>query len=94
MNNNSAHSTYQGVNNLKVNNSKIYEMSKTNTRLVLNIAGHGLIAVAVANLTFFSGSFLLALAGGVVIVKTLKHAKKSNNEIVAYKKALKSKYHK
>ena len=88
--NEAAQKTSTGISNLKVNNKKLYELTKANTQLVLNTAGHSLVALSVVNLVFHAGApLLLALAGAAVFVKTLQHLKETNKEYLAIKKLYK-----
>lgn len=70
------------IKNLKVNEKKIYELSKSRTELVLNVATHGLVAFAVANLAFATNNLFLVATCGIVLVKSIHHGIKSTKEIL------------
>lgn len=77
------------IANLNYNERRIYELAKANTRLVTNTLGHVFVAAGVINLALSAGSLLLVLAGGYIVVKTIKHASVTNKEISATKKLYK-----
>ena len=62
-----------GVNNLRVNYKKNYELSKNQTKFVLNMITHSVAAISVAHLTLGSGSLLLILVGGFVVYKIVEN---------------------
>ncbi len=70
------------IKNLKVNEKKIYELSKSGTELVLNVAGHGLVALAVTNLAFATNQIFLVAACGFVLVKSIQHGIKTTKELL------------
>lgn len=74
------------IKNLKVNEKKIYESTKSGTELVLNVAGHGLIAVAVTNLALATNQIFLLAACGFVLVKSIQHGIKSTKELLKERK--------
>ena len=62
-----------GINNLRVNYKKSYELSKNKTKFVVNMIVHSVAAVAVAHLTLGTGSILLILGGSFVVYKLVEH---------------------
>lgn len=73
------------IKNLKVNEKKIYETTKSGTELVLNVAGHGVLAFAITNLAFATNQIFLLAACGFVLVKTIQHGIKSTKELLKEK---------
>lgn len=84
--------TIVGIKNLKVNNEKMYELAKADTKLIFNTFEHVLIVAGIMNLIISVNSPILGILGGFVVVKTLLHTKKSNDEIISIKRLYK--YHK
>ena len=62
-----------GVNNLRVNYKKNYELSKNQTKFVLDMVVHSIAALSVAHLTLGSGSLLLILVGGFAVYKIIEN---------------------
>lgn len=77
------------INNLKVENSKLYNLVKSDTKLVLNTVGHGFVAICALSFALTTKSLIFFLASGYVIVKTALHAQKTNNEMLKEKKLIK-----
>ena len=78
------------ISNLKVDNEKIYELAKANTKLVLNTVGHSIVGISIVNLVISMGApLLLIIPAGIMLIKTYQHAKKTNDEINSVKKLYK-----
>lgn len=79
----------KGVNNLKVNYNKTYELAKTNTKMVLNTAGHAFVLVGIVHFAMAIGSPLVLIPGAIIAIKTLVHAKESNQKLAKEKSLIK-----
>lgn len=77
------------INNLKVSNNKVYELSKLNTKLVLNTCGHIFVGLAVTSLSLSTKSAIISTLGALVLAKTIIHGINTNKQISEEKKLIK-----
>lgn len=76
------HKASTAIKNLRVNEKKIYELSKSRTELVLNVATHGIVAIAVANLAIATNNLFLVATCGIVLIKSIKHGIESTKKLL------------
>ncbi len=79
------------ISNLNVNYQKLYEITKCNTKIVMNSLGSGMIVLGVAHLSFNLLPPLLLIPGGFIIYKTIKNAKIKHDNLLKQKSLLKKK---
>ena len=79
------------ITNLDVNYQKMYEISKCNTKIVMNSLGTGMIVLGVAHIALHFLSPLLLIPGGYIIYTTVKNAQINHKKLVEHKLSLKKK---
>ena len=77
------------VSNLNVNYQKMYEISKCNTKIVMNILSGGLICLGVTNLSLVLFPPLFLIPGGFVVVNTIKNSINKHKALVKQKATIK-----
>lgn len=77
------------ISNLEINTKKMLEVSKCNTKIVMNSLGCGMIVLGVAHIALTFLSPLLIIPGGYVISRSIKNAKERHKSLIEERKKLK-----
>ena len=77
------------IKNLDVNYQKMYEISKINTKLAINVISSGLICLGVTNISLFLFPPLFLIPGGFVVVHTIKDSINKHKALVKQKATIK-----